>query len=401
MGIIVQKFGGSSVADTEKLFKVCKRIINEFDKGNKVVVVVSAQGRTTDVLISEETEITNEPSKREHDVLVSTGEQITIAKLTMCLNKLGYDAISYMGWQLPIITDKAHGESRIKSIDTTKILNNLDNNTIVVVAGFQGVDENGNITTFGRGGSDTSAVALAAVLKADKCEIFTDVDGVFSADPRVIEDSIKIETITYDEMLELASAGAKVLHNRCVEIGRNFEVPILVKSTMDENLTGTIVRDDKNLEDLYLSGIAKIDNIAKVTLVGLHDKWVEIDKIFNLLSDYDINLDIIVQSYGNDKTQDISFSIQTSDLNKTLKVLNENLNAKEIVYSDNLAKISLVGVGILNTPGVAARMFEALTKEKILIHMISTSEIKISVLIDQEKAELAMKVVHDEFIQKC
>ena len=399
MGIIVQKFGGSSVADTEKLFGVCRHITKEYDAGNKVVVVVSAQGKTTDRLISEEAEITDKPNTREHDVLVATGEQVTIAKLVMCLNKLGYKAISFMGWQIPIITDDFHGEARIKSIEAAKLLDNLDNNVIVVVAGFQGIDKNGDITTLGRGGSDTTAVAIAAVLKADKCEIFTDVDGVYSADPRVIPNAARIETITYDEMLELASLGAKVLHNRCVEIGNNFNIPIIVKSTFKEVSKGTIVRYQKDLEDLYISGIAKMDNVSKITIIGLYDKWGEIDKIFRLLSDSNINVDIIIQSYGSKQTQDISFSIQTSELAKTMDILEENLNANEIVHIDNLAKISLVGVGIKNTPGVASKMFEVLTEEKIIIHMISTSEIKISVLVDQNKADAAMKAIHEAFIK--
>jgi len=399
LGIIVQKFGGSSVADTEKLFGVCRHITKEYDAGNKVVVVVSAQGKTTDRLISEEAEITDKPNTREHDVLVATGEQVTIAKLVMCLNKLGYKAISFMGWQIPIITDDFHGEARIKSIEAAKLLDNLDNNVIVVVAGFQGIDKNGDITTLGRGGSDTTAVAIAAVLKADKCEIFTDVDGVYSADPRVIPNAARIETITYDEMLELASLGAKVLHNRCVEIGNNFNIPIIVKSTFKEVSKGTIVRYQKDLEDLYISGIAKMDNVSKITIIGLYDKWGEIDKIFRLLSDSNINVDIIIQSYGSKQTQDISFSIQTSELAKTMDILEENLNANEIVHIDNLAKISLVGVGIKNTPGVASKMFEVLTEEKIIIHMISTSEIKISVLVDQNKADAAMKAIHEAFIK--
>jgi len=402
MGIVVQKFGGSSVADTEKLFGICKRITKEYDEGNDVVVVVSAQGKTTDKLIMEEAEITNQPDKREHDVLVSTGEQITISKLAMCLHKLGYKAVSYMGWQIPIITDNVHENSRVKSIDDTKILDRLEEKNIVIIAGFQGVNERGDITTFGRGGSDTTAVALAAALKADKCEIYTDVDGVFSADPRVVPDAVKIETITYDEMLELASLGAKVLHNRCVEIGKNFNIPIIVKSTFDENSKGTIVKHEKNLEDLYVSGIAKADNISRVTLIGVDNKLGATYKLFNLLAKNEINTDIIIQSYGEHTVRNISFSIKSSDLDKTLKMLDDNieeLTAKEIVHSDDLAKISLVGVGMANTPGVAAKMFEALYENDINMHMISTSEIKISVLVSQNKAERAMKAIHEKFIK--
>ena len=243
MGIVVQKFGGSSVANTEKLFKLCDRITGEYEANNSVVVVVSAQGKMTDLLISEELEITDNPSKREHDVLVSTGEQISIAKLVMCLNKLGYEAISYMGWQIPIITDNAHGDAIIQKVETTKILQDLDNGKIVVVAGFQGISEEGNVTTLGRGGSDTTAVALAAALKADKCEIYTDVDGVYTADPNVTKEAKKLETITYDEMLELAKSGAKVLHHKCIGIAKEENVQIIVKSTFDKNGTGTIVKN--------------------------------------------------------------------------------------------------------------------------------------------------------------
>ena len=405
MGIIVQKFGGTSVADTDKLFTVCKHIIKGYNAGNKMIVVVSAQGKTTDNLIAQEAEITDEPNKREHDVLVATGEQITIAKLVMCLNKLGYEAVSFMGWQIPINTDSVHGEARIKSIDTTKLLDNLDKNRIVVVAGFQGIDKDGNITTLGRSGSDTTAVALAAVLKADKCEIYTDVDGVFSADPRVIPNAAKIETITYDEMLELASLGAKVLHNRCVEIGNNFNIPIIVKSTFREESRGTIVKYEKDLEDLYISGIAKMDDVSRITLLGIDNKLAATYEIFKLLSENDINVDIIVQQslYGDTNTKsNISFSVFTKDANKAINLLEQNsdkIKVEQIVHLDNLAKISVVGVGMANSPGVASRMFEALSDNGINMHMISTSEIKISVLVSQKKADLAMNVVHDAFIK--
>lgn len=403
MGIVVQKFGGSSVADTDKLFKVCDHIIKEYNLGNNVLAVVSAQGKTTDKLICEELEITNEPSKREHDVLVATGEQITIAKLAMCLNKLGYNAVSYMGWQIPIITDNNYGNARIKKIDLSKISKDFKNKKIVIVAGFQGIDKNGNITTLGRGGSDTTAVALAAVLKANKCEIFTDVDGVYSADPNKVDDVLKIDTITYDEMLELASLGAKVLHNRCVEIGKNFNIPIIVKSTFEKESKGTIVTYQKDLEDLYISGIAKIDNISIISLTGFKDKLEESHQLFKLLSESNINVDIIVQSLSEKNVKNISFSIKTEDLEKTLKILHKNseyLNIDKLNHFDNFAKISLVGIGIANAPGVATKMFEALNENDIEIHMISTSEIKISVLVNQDKADIAMKSVHNKFINK-
>ncbi|MCL2383602.1 MAG: aspartate kinase [Oscillospiraceae bacterium] len=399
MGIIVQKFGGSSVADTEKLFNVCEHVLKAYNEGNGVVVVVSAQGKTTDKLIAEEAEISNKPTKREHDVLVATGEQITIAKLAMCLNKLGHKAVSYMGWQVPIITDGVFGEARIKKIDTAKIMKDLDEGTIVVVAGFQGVSEKGDITTFGRGGSDTTAVALAAALKADKCEIFTDVDGVFSADPRIVEDAIKIETMTYDEMLELSSSGAKVLHNRCVEIAKNFEMPIVVKSSFEKESTGTLVDRYDKMEGLHIGGIAVMNDVSKVTLLGMADRIGETYKIFKILSENDINIDIIAQSRGEHAPKDVSFSIGTEDLEKTIDLLDNNtegLEYTEIKYFTNLSKISLVGVGIANTPGVAASMFEALSECNINMRLISTSEIKISVLIDENKAERAMKAIHEK-----
>ena len=400
MGIVVQKFGGSSVADTEKLYNICNHIIREYNKGQNVVVVVSAQGKTTDRLIIEEKEITENPIPRDHDVLVSVGEQITISKLTMCLKEKGYNAISYTGWQLPIITDSVHGEARIKYIETEKIKKQLDIGNIVVVAGFQGINELGDITTLGRGGSDTTAVALAASLKADKCDIYTDVDGVYSSDPRIIENVKQLENVTYDEMLELASLGAKVLHNRCVEIGKNYEVPIYVKSTFKNDSQGTRVIENKNLESLYITGVAKDDNITRITIVGLENKIGRTYKVFKLLSENKINIDAIVQSAGEHAVKDVSFTIKNTETKKVLKILNENLielGAKEIMHCDKLSKISVVGVGITNNPGVAAKVFEALYENNINMHMVSTSEIKISVLVNKKEANLALKAIHDKF----
>ncbi len=400
MGIIVQKFGGSSVADTEKLYNICKHIIKEYNEGKKVVVVVSAQGKTTDRLITEEKEITENPNPREHDCLVSVGEQITISKLAMCLKEKGYNAISYTGWQLPIITDSVYGGARIKYIETEKINKQLEMGNIVIVAGFQGVNEIGDITTLGRGGSDTTAVALAAALKADRCDIYTDVDGVYSSDPRIIENVKKLDSITYDEMLELASLGAKVLHNRCVEIGKNYEVPINVKSTFENNSIGTRVLNHKDLESLYITGVAKDDNITRITLIGLENKIGRTYKVFKLLSDNKINVDTIVQSAGEHTVKNISFTVKNTETKKVLKILNENLielGAKEIISCDKLSKISIVGVGIVNNPGVAAKVFEALYENNINMHMVSTSEIKISVLVNKKEANLALKAIHDKF----
>lgn len=402
MGIVVQKFGGSSVADKERLQKVANKILSEVENNNKVVVVVSAQGKTTDRLILEEKEITNNPNPREHDVLVSVGEQITISKLAMLLQDMGHKAISLTGWQIPIITTNVNGNAKIKFINSNTINDLLDLGNIVIVAGFQGVDENGNITTLGRGGSDTTAVALAAALKADKCDIYTDVDGVFSTDPRIVEDAIKINNICYEEMLELASMGAKVLHNRCVEIGQKYNVPIFVKSTFEEKSNGTLVSEKSNLEDLLISGITKDDYISRITLVGVENKIGKTYKLFKILSDNKINVDIIMQSLGEHAFKDISFTVKMSDLDKTLLTLEkykEELNCSQIIHKENLSKVSIVGVGIANKPGVAADMFEALYENDININMISTSEIKISVLIDSNKTDLAIKAIHNKFFK--
>ena len=399
MGIIVQKFGGSSVANIERLNQVAGHIIEEVEKGNKVVVVVSAQGKTTDKLILEEAEITKNPDKREHDVLVSTGEQVTIAKLAMLLIDKKYKAVSLTGWQIPIITNSEFANARIRYIHTDTIEEYLNSGNIVIVAGFQGVDESGNITTFGRGGSDTTAVALAASLKAERCDIFTDVDGVYSTDPRIVSDVRKLKTISYDEMLELSSMGAKVLHNRCVEIGKKYGVPIYVKSTFEKNSIGTLVTN-KNLEDLVISGVAKDDYISKITIIGLDNKIGKTYELFKVLSDNKINVDIIVQSFGEYITKDIAFTVKMNDLEKTLEVLKESkekIGFKEIIHSENLSKVSIVGVGIANKPGVAVDMFEALYQNNINMHMISTSEIKISVLVDSDKSDLTVKALHSKF----
>lgn len=402
MGIIVQKFGGSSVADTDKLFKVCNHIIKEYEEGNQIIVVVSAQGKTTDKLISEEKEITLTPSKREHDVLLTTGEQITISKLCLCLEKLGYKAISFTGWQIPIITNSIHGNARIKQINTAKIKEHLAEGKIVVVAGFQGIDENLNITTLGRGGSDTTAVAIAASIKADCCQIYTDVDGIYSSDPRIVRSVSKINTISYDEMLELSSLGAKVLHNRCVEIGSKYNVPIYVKSTFEKDSIGTLLTTKNLIEDLCINGVTKQDDIVRITLIGKDEKIGRIYKVFNLLAANDVNVDIIVQAFGEHITKDISFAIKQEDLELTLEILNENaddLNINDIKYCKNLSKVSLVGIGILNNPKVIAALFEILYENNINMHMITTSETKISILVNQNLGETTLKLIHDKFIQ--
>lgn len=401
MGIIVQKFGGSSVADIEKLKLVSEHIIKEVENNNQVVVVVSAQGKTTDRLIAEEKEITKKIYPREHDALVSVGEQITISKLAMLLNSKNHKAVSLCGWQIPILTNSEHTNSRIRYIENETIIDYLRAGNIVIVAGFQGVDESGNITTLGRGGSDTTAVALAASLKAERCDIFTDVDGVYSADPRIVKNVRKIESISYEEMLELSSMGAKVLHNRCVEIGKKYSVPIYVKSTFEKNSRGTLVTNNKEaLEDLLINGVTKDDYISRITIVGLENKIGRTYKLFKILSENHINVDIIVQSFGEHITKDIAFTVKMNDLEKTLEVLEANkeaLHSEAILHSENLSKVSIIGVGIANKPGIAASMFEALYENNINMHMVTTSEIKISVLVNAKEADLAVSAIHDKF----
>jgi len=354
-------------------------------------------GKTTDKLIKEEAEITSVPNKREHDVLVATGEQITISKLCMCLEKLGYDAISYTGWQVPIVTNNAYGNARIKKIDTSKIYNDLENGKIVIVAGFQGVDEELNITTLGRGGSDTTAVAIAASLKADKCDIYTDVDGVYSCDPRLVEEVSKLDTVSYDEMLELASLGAKVLHNRCVEIGKNYNVPICVKSTFETESVGTLVADREELEHLCISGIAKEDNIVQIVLKGKN-----IYGVFKILADNDINVDMISQSFGKRNEKEVSFAIKEKNAKLALNILKEN--AKDIGISDikcyeGMSKVSIVGIGIVNNSQVIADVFEILCENNINTYAVSSAEIKISVLVDSNMGDKALKVLHEGMIK--
>ena len=403
MEVIVQKFGGSSVASTEKLEIVSEKIIEEAEKGNQVVVVVSAQGKTTDKLIAEEAEITKKPNKREHDVLVSTGEQITISKLSIMLNSKGYKAVSLTGWQIPIITNSDYTNARIKYIHNETILEYLKTNNIVVVAGFQGIDENMNITTLGRGGSDTTAVALAASLGASRCDIYTDVDGIYTSDPRIVKNARRLDTISYDEMLELASLGAKVLHNRCVEIGKKYNVPIYVKSTFEKNNIGTLVTNNENLKDLenlVISGVVKDDNISRITITGLDNRIGKTYEVFKSLSDNNINVDVIVQSLGEFVQKNITFTVKMTDLNKAIEVLIENkekIGFESVLHSENLSKVSIVGVGVANKPGVATNMFEALYESNININMITTSEIKISVLVASEDGEKATEAIHNKF----
>ena len=399
MGLIVQKYGGSSVANAQRVFNAADRILEAYDAGNSLVVAVSAQGDTTDDLIEKAMEINPHPSKREMDMLLSTGEQISIAILAMAIEKKGYHVVSLTGPQAGISTDSNYGNARIKNIDTERIFMELDKKSIVIVAGFQGLNKFDDITTLGRGGSDTTAVALAAALNADLCEIYTDVDGVFTADPRIVKNASKLEDISYDEMLELASLGANVLHNRSVELAKKYDVNLVVRSSLNKS-NGTVIKEVGNVEKMLVRGVARDSNIARIAVMGIEDKPGMAFKLFSMLAKEKISIDIILQSIGRDDTKDISFTIRKSDLKKTLDVINANLgviSAKEVKHSDKYSKVSIVGAGMVNNPGVAAMMFEALFDADINIHMISTSEIKISVLVDIQNADRAVNAIHEKF----
>lgn len=399
MGLIVQKFGGTSVADAEKMANVAKRIVETYNKGHSVVVVVSAQGRMTDELIEKAKEINDNPSKREMDVLLSTGEQISIALLAMAIEKMGYPVISLTGIQAGVLTDSTHRNARVRHVDTERIFKELDKKNIVVVAGFQGSDKFGDITTLGRGGSDTTAVALAAALKADRCEIYTDVDGVFTADPMIVPSASKLKDISYDEMLELTSLGASILHNRSVELAAKYNVNLVVRSSFNGN-EGTMVKGVANVEGTIVRGVTRDDNVARIAVIGIEDKPGKAFQLFSALSREDINVDLIIQSIGREDSKDISFTVTKDNLGKALDIVNRNLGilgAKGMDYSDKLSKVSIVGAGMVNNPGVASLMFEALYDANINIHMISTSEIKISVLIDVKDSEKAVRYIHDKF----
>ena len=400
MGLIVQKFGGSSVANADRVRNVARIITETYRRGHKVVVVLSAQGDTTDDLIEKAREINSHPSKREMDMLLSTGEQISCALCAMAIENLGCPVVSLTGWQAGVRTDSAYGNARIKRVDAERILAELDKNAIVIVTGFQGVNKYDDITTLGRGGSDTSAVALAAALKADLCQIYTDVDGVYTADPRLVPGAMKLEEITFDEMLELATLGAQVLHNRSVEMAKRYNVNLEVISSFSGQ-PGTKVKEvAKTMEKTHISGVAKDKNVARLALVGLEDEPGIAFKIFSLLAKNNINVDIILQSIGREDTKDISFTVVKSDMEAARKILEEHresIHYDRIDVSDNIAKVSIVGAGMINNPGVAATMFEALFNAGINIHMISTSEIKVSVLVDAADADRAVQVVHDKF----
>ncbi len=400
MALIVQKFGGTSVRDAERVMNVAHIVTDTYKAGNQVVVVVSAQGDTTDDLIEKAKEINENPSKREMDMLLATGEQISISLLAMAIEKLGYPVVSLTGWQAGFETTSAHSSARIRRIEGERLHKELDKNNIVIVAGFQGLSRYGDITTLGRGGSDTSAVALAAALKADLCQIYTDVDGVYTADPRIVKTAKKLDEISFDEMLELATLGAQVLHNRSVEMAKKYNVNLEVLSSLEKK-PGTKVKEVIPVEKMLIRGVTRDNNVARIAVIGLPDKPGIAFKVFSLMSKNNINVDIILQSIGRDGTKDISFTVSSDHKDLAVKVLEENkqaLEAQAIELNDNVCKLSIVGAGMQTNAGVATTMFEALFEAGININMISTSEIKISVLIDKEESEKALRVVHDAFL---
>ena len=400
MGLIVQKFGGTSVADTERLRNVARIITDTYKAGNQVVVVLSAQGDTTDDLIEKAKEINPEGSNREMDMLLSTGEQISVALCAMAIEALGYPVVSLTGWQAGILTDTAAKNARIKKIDTERLEAELDQKRIVIVTGFQGVDRNQNITTLGRGGSDTSAVALAAALEADLCQIYTDVDGVYTADPRHVKGARKLDEVTYNEMLELATLGAQVLHNRSVELAKKYNVKLEVLSSFTGH-PGTKVKGvAKRMEKTAVSSVAKDKDIARIALVGVPNEVGTSFKVFSLLAQNHINVDIILQGIGHEEGKDICFTVAEGDLKKAAELLESHkaeLRFARLETNADIAKVSVVGSGMINNPGVAAKLFEALYDAHININMISTSEIKISVLVDKKDADRAVQAVHDKY----
>lgn len=405
--IIVQKFGGTSVADTDKIKNVAKTVIREKNNGKNVVVVVSAMGHTTDYLTKLAKEITSAPSARETDMLLSTGEGVSIALLAMAIQAQGYDAISMNAMQVGIITENIHTKARIVDIKTDKLKKYLNEGKIIVVAGFQGVTTEGEITTLGRGGSDTSAVAIAAALKAERCDIYTDVEGVYTTDPRIVPNATKMDFVTYDEMLELANVGANVLHPRAVETAKQFNVPVRVRSSFNLDDKGTLITDTNNVDLLKpVTGVALDLSKVRVVICDVPDEPGVAAKLFNVLADENISVDTIIQSYArlHNNTNDIAFTIGKSDLPKALKLfdaLHDVIDSEKIHIDENIASVSVVGAGMVDRPGVAATMFDTLAKLNINIKMISTSEIKISCLVDSDSAREALKALHRAFNLGC
>lgn len=398
--LIVKKFGGTSVANKERIFNVARRCIEDYKKGNDVVVVLSAMGKQTDELLSQARDINPNPPKREMDMLLTIGEQTSVALMAMAMDSLGVPAVSLNAFQVAMHTTSAYSNARIKRIDTERIRNELDSRKIVIVTGFQGVDKADNYTTLGRGGSDTTAVALAASLKADACEIYTDVDGVYTADPRYVKNARKLDEITYDEMLDLASLGAGVLHNRSVEMAKKYGVKLVVRSSLNTS-EGTVVKEEVKMEKMLVSGVASDKNTARIAVIGLEDQPGVAFKLFNHLARHNINVDIILQSVGRDGTKDISFTVAQDSVDEAVEILERHratsLKCDKIDVEKNVAKVSVVGAGMMTNAGVAAKMFEALYDIGVNIKMISTSEIRVTVLIDEAFTEKAMNAVHEKF----
>ena len=396
MALIVQKFGGSSVADAARVRNVAGIITETYKAGNDVVVAVSAQGDTTDDLIDKAKEINPDPSKREMDMLLAAGEQMSAALLAMAIEKLGFPVVSLLGWQAGVQTDSHYGMAKIKTVSSERLTAELAKRNIVIVAGFQGINKYEDVTTLGRGGSDTSAVALACALRADKCQIYTDVDGVYTADPRKVTGAKKLNEITYDEMLELATLGAQVLHNRSVEMAKKYGIEIEVLTSL-ERKPGTIVKENAKMEKMLVRGVAKDANVARISIVGLPDTPGVAFRLFDRLAQKKINIDIILQSVGRDGTKDITFTVAGEQAEEAVSALSEIEG--EVTCDRDVAKVSIVGAGMETHPGVAAKMFEALYDKSINIQMIATSEIKVSVLIARKDADKAVQAVHDAFIK--
>ena len=402
MSLIVQKFGGSSVRDAERIKNVAGIIADTYRQGNDVIVVLSAQGDTTDDLIDKAHEINPHPSKREMDMLLATGEQISVALCAMALEGMGLRCVSLAAWQVGIQSSNVHSDARIRRINSERIRSELDQHRIILVTGFQGVNRRGDVTTLGRGGSDTSAVALAAAFRADLCQIYTDVDGVYTTDPRIVPNARKLNEITYDEMLELASQGAQVLHNRSVELAKKFRVNLEVVSSL-ERKPGTKVKEVTKVEKTNIAGVAKDTSIARIALIGLEHNPGVAFKVFDLLSKHHINVDIIIQSIGREESKDISFTIHKKDLEEAMQVLidhKSSLKFDHIESDEHIGKVSIVGVGLMSNSGEAAKMFEALYEAGINIQMINTSEIRVSVLLDEADVNRAVKAVHAKFFDE-
>lgn len=397
--LIVKKFGGTSVGDKERIMNVARRCAEDFKKGNDIVLVLSAMGKTTDELIAKAKDINPNPPKRELDMLLTTGEQISVAMMAMAFDTMDIPAVSLNAFQVRMHTTRVHGNARLKRIDTDRIMHELEHRRIVIVTGFQGVNKYDNYTTLGRGGSDTTAVALAAALHADACEIYTDVDGVYTADPRIVPKARKLDEITYDEMLDLATLGAGVLHNRSVEMAKKYGVQLVVRSSLNDH-EGTIVKEETSVERMLISGVALDRNTARISVIGLKDEPGMAFRLFNMLAKEGINVDVILQSIGRENSKDISFTVSRDEADQAVKIIEDNksrIGCNSISCNKEVVKVSIVGAGMMSNPGVAAKMFEALFNENININMISTSEIRITVLINEKDAERAVNAVHDAF----